>query len=367
MNKVKLRKKLISKGMYYSLYLDIYPALIDPKTGKQSRRIFLKTYIYANPRTNEQSKFNDIVLMQAEKERAMTEIEIFNQQHNLHNRHLANLSFTEYFKDECKIRSNHQWVSAYKHFNSFIGDISFNKLNQNIINGFRNYLLNATQLKKSITGRKLGKAAASCYYNLLVSLINKAYEEKYITEKFNYTFIKVPQTKREYLNSSELIKLANTPCEIDVLKRASLFCCLTGLRFGDIKSLRWKHIEFVEADKPFITKSQNKTEDLVSFPISMEALKLCGNMKSPDEFVFPDLKRKHIYAPLKKWLSDAGITKNITFHKFRHTYANYLIKNKVDIYGIQQLLGHKSINTTQIYLNTNNERFREQIEAIKLN
>lgn len=366
MNKVKLRKKLISKGMYYSLYLDIYPALIDPKTGKQSRRIFLKNYIYANPISKEQAEFNDIVLMQAEKERSITEIEIFNQQHNLFNKHLSRMSFTKYFEDECKIRSNHQWVSAYKHFNTYIGDITFNELNQNIVTGFRSYLLNAEQLRKMKNGKKIGKAAASCYFNLFVSLIDKAFKERYITSKFEYQFIKVPQNKREYLNKIELVKLAETHCEIDILKRAALFSSMSGLRFGDIKSLKWEDIGFVDKEKPFITKIQNKTDDLVSCPISMEALEFCGNQKGSSEYIFHELKRKHIYAPLKKWLSDAGIKKNITFHKFRHTYANYLINNNVDIYGVQQLLGHKSISTTQIYLNMNNERFREQIESIKL-
>ena len=366
MNKVKLRKKSISKGLFQSLYLDIYPAIIDPKTGKQTRRIFLSIYIYTNPSSKEQSEFNDIALMQAEKERALTEIEIFNQQHNLHNRHLAKLSFTKYFEDECKVRSNRKWVSAHQHFKRFIGEISFNQLNQDIVNGFRNYLLHAEQLSKSKTVKMIGQASASSYFNLFVTLINKAFKEKYITEKFDYIFIKVPQNKREYLNNLELIKLADTPCEIEILKRASLFCCLTGLRFGDIKSLKWSDIRYVNNDKPYITKRQNKTGDLVSFPISMEALELCGNTKRPNEFVFSSLKKAHTNAHLKKWVADAGIDKNITFHKFRHTYANYLINNKIDIYGVQQLLGHKSISTTQIYLNTNNERFREQIEQIKL-
>ena len=366
MNKVKLRKKLISNGLFYSLYLDIYPALIDPKTGKQSRRIFLKSYIYANPTSKEQTEFNEIVLMQAEKERALTEIDIFNRQHNLHNRHLSKMSFTKYFADECKVRSNHQWVSAYKHFNTYIGEISFNELNQNIVNGFRTYLLNAKQLKKHKIEKKIGKAAASCYFNLFVSLIDKAFKEKYITSKFEYEFIKVPQCKREYLNKMELVKLLETPCEIDVLKRAALFCSMSGLRFGDIKSLKWGDVGFVDYEKPYITKKQNKTGEIVSFPISMEALEFCGSKKDSDEYIFSDLKRKHIYDPLKKWVCAAGIDKNITFHKFRHSYANYLINNGVDIYGVQQLLGHKSINTTQIYLNMNNERFRAQIEEIKL-
>lgn len=180
MNKVKLRNKLLSDGKYYSLYLDIYPAIIDPKTGKKSRRIFLKSYIYANPTSKEEKEMNNSVIMQAEKERAVYEISIFNKQHNLHNRHLGKLSFTNFFEDECKLRSNLQWVSAYKHFKNYIGNIKFLDLNQNIVNGYRYYLLNTNQLKKLKNPKKLGEAAASSYFNIFVALIKKACKEKYI-------------------------------------------------------------------------------------------------------------------------------------------------------------------------------------------
>ena len=366
MNKVKLRKKLLIKGDLYSLYLDIYPAIIDTKTGKKSRRIFLGSYIYTNPKNKEEKELNDTVIMQAEKDRAICEISLFNKQHNLHDRHLGRLSFTDFFEKECKLRSNLQWVSAYKHFKNYIGDVKFIAINQDIVNGYRNYLLNANQLKNLKTQKKIGKAAASSYFNIFVALIKKARKERFITETFEYEFIKVPQGKREFLNPYELIELANTPCEIEVLKRSALFSCLTGLRFSDIKSLKWSDIDYMDIDKPFITKMQDKTDNLVSSPISKVALDLCGNKTDYNDYIFKNLERKHLYAPLQKWLSQTTIKKKITFHKFRHTYANFLMNNKLDIYGIQQLLGHKSINTTQIYLNMNNERFRPEVEMIKL-
>ncbi len=53
---------------------------------------------------------------------------------------------------------------------------------------------------------------------------------------------------------------------------------------------------------------------------------------------------------LKRNVKQAGIERNITPHMFRHSFATYLIEEGVDISCVQQLLGHSSINTTQIYI-----------------
>jgi site-specific recombinase XerD len=68
-----------------------------------------------------------------------------------------------------------------------------------------------------------------------------------------------------------------------------------------------------------------------------------------NRFVFGDVKYTDITKPLKKWLLDSGITKKISFHNFRHTYATLQLANGTDIYTVSKLLGHKNVSTTQIY------------------
>lgn len=75
--------------------------------------------------------------------------------------------------------------------------------------------------------------------------------------------------------------------------------------------------------------------------------------KSGFFFINRDGKRyteQSIRIMLKKYVNMAGIKRNITPHMFRHSFATYLIEEGVDISCVQQILGHSSIKTTQIYI-----------------
>ena len=70
--------------------------------------------------------------------------------------------------------------------------------------------------------------------------------------------------------------------------------------------------------------------------------------------------------PLKKWIKQAGITKHITFHCFRHSYAVIQISLGTDIYTVSKMLTHKNVSTTQIYADLVNSKKRETAEKISL-
>ena len=72
---------------------------------------------------------------------------------------------------------------------------------------------------------------------------------------------------------------------------------------------------------------------------------------------------KHLF----QWIGAAGITKNITFHCFRHTYATLQLFNGTDIYTVSKMLGHKDLKTTQIYAKIVDEAKRKAANKIKIN
>ena len=71
-------------------------------------------------------------------------------------------------------------------------------------------------------------------------------------------------------------------------------------------------------------------------------------------------------APLKKWIKQAGITKHITFHCFRHSYAVIQISLGTDIYTVSKMLTHKNVSTTQIYADLVSSKKRETANTISL-
>ena len=125
---------------------------------------------------------------------------------------------------------------------------------------------------------------------------------------------------KDYLSVEELYCLAETPCKIPVLKTASLFSCLTSLRFSDVLSLCWEEIvDFAAGGKCVHTITQKtKTEDII--PISDEALELIGYSPEKTGLVFKGLKRSWTQQPMKEWIRSAGITKTShSIHTAGHT------------------------------------------------
>lgn len=79
---------------------------------------------------------------------------------------------------------------------------------------------------------------------------------------------------REFLTIEEVKQLMATPCRYDIVKRAFLFSCFTGLRYSDIKSLLWSEIrKAADGRTLFLEHPQVKTRKIVTVPLSEEALK----------------------------------------------------------------------------------------------
>jgi integrase len=164
----------------------------------------------------------------------------------------------------------------------------------------------------------------------------------------------------------EVISLFNTPCTKELVKRVSLFSILTGLRYSDIEKLSWNEVQYTRNDGYYIRFAQQKTGQFENMPISDEAFELLGSRMGNKDKVFPDLKKWDFDRTIPVWVAAAGISKHITFHCFRHTYATLQIAGGTDILTVSKMLGHRSIKTTQIYTKVVDERKREATGKIKL-
>jgi site-specific recombinase XerD len=94
---------------------------------------------------------------------------------------------------------------------------------------------------------------------------------------------------------------------------------------------------------------------------------LLGNRRSPNDIVFAGLKYSAwVNLRLKQWVLDAGITADISFHCFRHTYATLQLNGGTDIFTVSKMLGHKDLKTTQIYAKIVDKTKREATNRIIL-
>ncbi|MBP3270291.1 MAG: integrase catalytic domain-containing protein [Bacteroidales bacterium] len=161
-----------------------------------------------------------------------------------------------------------------------------------------------------------------------------------------------------------MLALSNTECGSDVLYRAGLFSCLTGLRLSDIILLSWDNIKISTDGGWVLDITTKKTRTDAVLPISEEALELCG--ERGDGQVFKGLSPWIVNKFLKQWVKDAGITKHITFHSFRHTFATLQLAEGTDIYTLSKLLTHSNLSTTQVYTDVVSKLKREASTRISL-
>ena len=246
----------------------------------------------------------------------------------------------------------------YQHFYNFVkGKCTFGEVNVNLCKRFREYLLNAKQLKHS--DHPISLNSASGYYSTFRGLLKIAYRDKWLRENINDFLDKIEpeDVKKEYLTLDEVKQLAATPCDIPILKAASLFACLTGLRIGDILKLQWEDFEIAPDQGYCLRIRTQKTQTEATLPISNEAYELCG---TPDAGkVFKGLKRSMTQHPLKKWI----VSTSLCYHQARHSFASLItLEAGVPIETISRMLGHSDITTTQVYARVTPKKLFEDMD-----
>ena len=248
-----------------------------------------------------------------------------------------------------------------------MASVQLQDLDQTFCEGFKEFLEETTSIKSE--SRKLSQNSQASYFSKFSVAIEEAFKKGYIPENYMLKIDRVKQkeTEREFLTFEELQVLFNTECEIPQLKTAFIFSCLTGLRWSDINKLVWSEVQHSRENGYYIRFRQKKTKGAETLPISEQAFGLLGDRTEPEDRVFVGLKYSAWHnLKLQQWMIKAGITKTITFHCARHTYATLQLSAGTDIYTVSKLLGHKELKTTQIYAKIIDDKKVEAANRIKL-
>lgn len=156
---------------------------------------------------------------------------------------------------------------------------------------------------------------------------------------------------REYLTMEELKRMIDTPVKNDMIKRAFLFSCFSGLRWSDVSRLCWGDLKTDDVGF-FADVTMLKTKKPVKAYISdigSTWLPVRNEDVTDNDLVFKLPKNEHVNVVLKQWAKDANIKKTVSFHVSRHTAATMLLNLDIPIEVVAKQLGHGKISTTQIY------------------
>lgn len=234
---VTIQKSDRAKGMQ-ALYLDFHPPVRDRDTMKTVHKMMLGMKIYKNPTSKFEKDFNKEIMEKAIAVRAKYVIKFINQDYSFLDSKSMKGDFLDYFATLC-MKKNKKWEMVFKHFYNFVdGSCTFNDVTVQLCDKFKTYLLEAARSLRD-ENKPLSQNSCAGYYSTFMAMLKVAYQEKRIKEDVNsfLSGVRWEDPEKDYLTIEELKTLANTHCEIDVLKRASIFACFTGLRISDILNL----------------------------------------------------------------------------------------------------------------------------------
>jgi len=368
-----IRKKSIANDNI-SLYLDIY------HNGKRKYE-FLKLYLI--PENSKADKAKNRQTMQlAEAVKAKRIVELQNGEYGFNDAYKTETNFLEYYRAMCEARHGNEeslgnwgnWYSCLRHLEHFCSpQMTFKDVTPEWIKSFRDYLDKTARVRDK---RKhihtatdlapLSQNTKQSYFNKLRACVNQAFEDRIIPHNplRGIEGFKDAETERSYLTFEEVKAMAATECKYPALKRAFMFSCLTGIRKSDIEKMRWSEVQ-QQGEFTRIIFKQKKTGGQEYLDISKQAEIYLGERGEDDDLVFTGFRySSYMITELRMWAMRASITKDITFHSGRHTFAVMMLDLGAEIYTVSKLLGHKELKTTQIYAKVLDKKKQEAVSMI---
>lgn len=212
-----------------------------------------------------------------------------------------------------------------------------------------------------IAERNLSKS----YVNQAYSGLKLLYETTLIRE---WDMKRIPRAKKEQ-KLPEVLSQKEVKAILGGVKNLKHKAILTtiyaaGLRIGEAVNLKISDIDSVNMQIKIRQGKGRKDRITLLSKENLKLLRYYFKQFKPKDWLFPGENRdKHLTTRsveriMDKAVEKAGITKPVTVHTLRHSFATHLLENGVDIYYIQRLLGHTNIKTTSIYLHMTNIKLK---------
>jgi integrase/recombinase XerD len=257
---------------------------------------------------------------------------------------------------ELKISKNSEYtIRNYLRANKSLLEFSHKDPNQ----------ITEDDVKSYIAENLSDKASTSII--LFLAAIKYAYQN--ILKNDLTVSIKRPRRERKMpvvLTKEEIKQLLNS-IETAKSKLMVSFMYASGMRVSEITNLKTNQLDF-EENIGHVRQGKGRKDRIFNIPKFL-ASKLKKQVQHQEEnyqeYLFPGLKGKMSERNLQKIVKSsaqkAGLKKDVHCHTLRHSFATHLLENGTDIRMIQELLGHASLSTTELYTHVS----AEQIKKIK--
>lgn len=262
-------------------------------------------------------------------------------------------------------------------FIDFAGDITVDKITSEVIRRYRLWL---NRYKNETTNEELSLITQS--YHLIALRGFLTYLSRRNITSLAADKIILPKTIRKqvtFLQYDEVVRMINqipTDTEAGLRDRAIVELLFSsGLRVSELVNLNRDHInlsrrEFMvrgkgQKDRPvFISKSaaEHVSSYLDARTDSLPALFLSYSRRNATPNLSGDYRRlsaRSIQRMISQYARLAGITKHVSPHTMRHSFATDLLMNGADLRSVQSLLGHSNISTTQVYTHVTDQHLKD--------
>lgn len=251
-------------------------------------------------------------------------------------------------------------------------DIYLRDLDYKFVKDFETYLRNH---KPKDHQKPLNNNGVMKHIIRLKKMVNLAQNLQWIDQDpfANYK-LKMQKVNREQLSEVELKAIENKKLfieRLDIVRDMFVFSCYTGLSYVDMINLTPENIIAASDGDHWIRTCREKTLIPVNVPLLPKALAIIDKYKENERAlyggkVFPILSNQKVNSYLKEIADLCEITKNVTFHIARHTFATTVtLSNGVPIETVSKILGHTKITTTQIYAKVIERKLKDDMNTLK--
>ena len=261
---------------------------------------------------------------------------------------------------------------SLKHLEEFIlwkynvSDISINKIDYAFVTEFEFYL-------RSI--KKCNNNTAVKYVRNFRKIIKICLDNDWLDKNPCSRYEgKMKEVERDFLTEEELSRIYNkrfSSERLTLVKDIFIFSCYTGLAYVDVKGLKRDHIGIGIDGEKWIFKNRQKTDTKSKIPVLPIAAEIMRKYENhprclTDDTILPILTNQKMNGYLKEVGDLCDISKEITFHMARHTFATSVtLTNGVPIETVSKMLGHKNIQTTQHYAKILDKKISEDMQILR--